>query len=132
MICAQVIGNNVAVTIGGANGQLELNVFKPLIVFNIIESIKLLGAAIENFVQYCIIGLEPNIHRINYLRDQSLMLVTALNPHIGYDNSAKIAKKAHKEGKTLREAAIELNLLSAEDFERFIDPVAMTKSHKKQ
>ncbi|RYE06452.1 MAG: class II fumarate hydratase [Rickettsiaceae bacterium] len=131
MICAQVIGNNSAVTIGGAGGHLQLNTFKPLIIFNIIESIKILSAAMENFVAHCINGLEPNINRINYFRDQSLMLVTALNPHIGYDNSAKIAKKAHQEGKTLKEVAIELNLLGAEDFDRFVDAVAMTENQRK-
>lgn len=125
MVCAQVMGNNVAVSIGGSNGHLELNVFKPVIIHNIIESINLLATAIDSFDQNCIEGLEPNIDRINSLRDQSLMLVTALNPYIGYDNAAKIAKHAHKEGKTLKEAAIELKLLTAEEFDKYVVPKNM-------
>jgi len=125
MVCAQVMGNNVAVSIGGSNGHLELNVFKPVIIHNIIESINLLATAIDSFDQNCIEGLEPNIDRINSLRDQSLMLVTALNPYIGYDNAAKIAKHAHKEGKTLKEAAIELKLLTAEEFDKYVVPENM-------
>lgn len=125
MVCAQVIGNNVAVTVAGSNGCLELNVFKPVIIFNILESITLLASAINSFNTNCIKDLEPNIDRINYLRDQSLMLVTALNPHIGYDNAAKIAKKAHKEGKTLKACAIELGLVSQEDFDKIVKPERM-------
>ena len=120
MVCAQVMGNNIAITIGGSNGHLELNVYKPLIINNILQSIKLLSDASNSFTEHCVIGLEPNIERINQLRNQSLMLVTALNPHIGYDNSAKIAKKAYKEGKTLKEAAVELGLLSPEEFDEFV------------
>ena len=120
MVCAQVMGNNIAITIGGSNGHLELNVYKPLIINNILQSIKLLSEASNSFTEHCVIGLEPNIERINQLRNQSLMLVTALNPHIGYDNSAKIAKKAYKEGKTLKEAAVELGLLSPEEFDEFV------------
>lgn len=125
MVCAQVMGNNVAVSIGGSNGHLELNVFKPVIIHNIIESINLLATAIDSFDKNCIEGLEPNIDRINSLRDQSLMLVTALNPYIGYDNAAKIAKHAHKEGKTLKQAAIELKLLTAEEFDKYVVPENM-------
>lgn len=125
MVCAQVMGNNVAVSIGGSNGHLELNVFKPVIIHNIIESINLLATAVDSFDQNCIEGLKPNIDRINSLRDQSLMLVTALNPYIGYDNAAKIAKHAHKEGKTLKQSAIELKLLTAEEFDKYVVPENM-------
>lgn len=125
MVCAQVMGNHVAVTIGGASGHFELNVFKPLILQNVIHSINLLSDAMVSFVDHCLDGAEPNIERITLLRNQSLMLVTALNPHIGYDNAAKIAKKAYAEHKTLREAAIELKLISPEDFDKFVVPEDM-------
>jgi len=125
MVCAQVMGNNLAVTIGGSQGHLELNVYKPLIIHNVLQSINLLATAIDSFNEHCIEGLVPNIERIDYLKSQSLMLVTALNPHIGYDNAAKIAKKAHAEGKTLRECAQELGLLSHEDFDRLVKPETM-------
>lgn len=125
MVCAQVMGNNLAVTVAGSSGHLQLNVFKPVIIYNILQSIDLLSSAISSFALHCISGLEANIERINHLRDQSLMLVTALNPHIGYDNAAKIAKKALKEGKTLKESAIELKLLSAEEFDKFVIPEDM-------
>ena len=120
MVCAQVMGNNVAVTIAGSNGHLELNVFKPVIIYNILQSIDLLSSAANSFVTNCVDGIEPNIDRIDKLRDQSLMLVTALNPHIGYDNAAKVAKKAYKEGITLKEAAVQLKLLSAEEFDKWV------------
>ena len=120
MVCAQVMGNNVAVTIGGLSGHLELNVFKPVIIYNILQSIDLLSSAANSFVTNCVDGIEPNVDRINKLRDQSLMLVTALNPHIGYDNAAKVAKKAYKEGITLKEAAVQLKLLSAEEFDKWV------------
>ncbi len=125
MIAAQVMGNHLAVTIGGSNGHFELNVFKPLIIQNIIHSINLLGDGIANFVEKCLISIEPNIDRINFLRDQSLMLVTALNPYIGYDKAAMIAKKAFKENITLKEAAMKLNFISAEDFDKIIIPENM-------
>ena len=125
MVAAQVMGNHVAVTIGGANGHLELNVFRPLIIQNVIHSINLLSDAIVSFVDHCISGIEPNIDRINMLRDQSLMLVTALNPHIGYDNAAKIAKKAFEDGTSLKEAAIALDLISSEDFDKLVVPKNM-------
>jgi fumarate hydratase class II len=120
MVCAQVMGNHVAVTIGGSNGHFELNVFKPLIIQNVIHSINLLSDAIISLVDHCIDGAEANHQRIDFLKSQSLMLVTALNPHIGYDNAAKIAKKAYGENKTLRQAALELKLISAEDFDKFV------------
>ena len=125
MICAQVLGNDVAVNIGGASGNFELNVFKPLIIHNFIHSAKLLTKGVEGFTHHCIVGLEPNVARIDELMKKSLMLVTALNPHIGYDNAAKIAKKAHAEGTTLKEAALALGLVKAEDFDKWIKPEEM-------
>jgi fumarate hydratase, class II len=125
MICAQVLGNDVAVNIGGASGNFELNVFKPLIIHNFIHSAKLLAKGVEGFTQYCIAGLRPNSARIDELMKKSLMLVTALNPHIGYDNAAKIAKKAHADGTTLKEAALALGLVKAEDFDKWIKPEEM-------
>jgi len=126
MVCAQVMGNDVAVNIGGATGHFELNVFKPVIVYNTLQSIRLLGDAAVSFTDNCVVGIEANTDRIDELMQSSLMLVTALNPHIGYDNSAKVAKKAHTEGTTLREAAIELGVLTEEQFAEWIDPEAMT------
>jgi fumarate hydratase class II len=127
MVCAQVIGNDVAVNIGGATGHFELNVFKPVIVYNTLQSIRLLGDAAMSLTDNCVAGIEANTDRIDELMQSSLMLVTALNPHIGYDSSAKVAKKAHTEGTTLREAAIELGILTAEQFDEWIDPEAMTR-----
>lgn len=112
MVCAQVMGNNTAVSVGGSNGHFELNVFKPLIIRNVIHSVTLLGDACESFNLNCVAGIEANRDRIDKLLNESLMLVTALNPHIGYDNAAAIAKKAHKEGTTLKEAAIALGHLN--------------------
>lgn len=120
MVCAQIMGKHFTVTISGASGQLQLNVFKPVIIYNILQSIDLLSSAINSFVTHCILGLEPNIQRINYLREQSLMLVTALNPHIGYDNAAKIAKTAHVKGITLKQAALELKILTEEEFDKLV------------
>ena len=125
MICAQVLGNDVAVNIGGASGNFELNVFKQLIIHNFIHSAKLLSKGVEGFTQNCIAGLQPNAARIDELMKKSLMLVTALNPHIGYDNAAKIAKKAHAEGTTLKEAALALGLVKSEDFDEWIKPEEM-------
>ncbi len=125
MVAAQVMGNHVAVTIGGSNGHLELNVFKPLIIQNIIYSVDLLSDAIVSFVDNCIDGIEPNIQRINSLRDESLMLVTALNQHIGYDNAAKIAKKAFTDNISLKKAALELGIISSEEFDKFVVPENM-------
>ena len=125
MVCAQVMGNHTAVTVGGSNGHFELNVFKPLIIQNVIHSTNLLSDAMVSLVDNCIDGIKPNIDRINTLRDESLMLVTALNPHIGYDNAAKIAKKAFADGATLKEVAIELGIISAEDFDKFVVPENM-------
>jgi fumarate hydratase, class II len=127
MVAAQVMGNDVAVGIGGASGNFELNVFKPLIIHNVLQSLHLLGDACRNFDAFCAVGIEPNRERIQVNLSQSLMLVTALNSHIGYDNAAKIAKKAHKEGTTLREAATALGLVTAADFDAWVDPKRMTE-----
>jgi fumarate hydratase class II len=127
MVAAQVMGNDVAVGIGGASGNFELNVFKPLIIHNVLQSLRLLTDACTNFEQFCARGIEPNRARIQDNLERSLMLVTALNPHIGYDNAAKIAKKAHKDGTTLKEAAVALGLLTAEQFDQWVDPRKMTE-----
>lgn len=131
MVCTQVMGNHLTVTIAGSNGHLELNVFKPVIIYNILQSIGLLSDSVNSFVSHCIKGLEPNIERINNLREQSLMLVTALNPHIGYDNAAKIAKEAYRQGITLKQAALQLGLLSAEEFDKIVVAENMIDNIKK-
>lgn len=125
MVCAQVIGNDVAVSIGGSNGHFELNVYKPVIASNVLQSARLIGDACVSFNDKCAAGIEANVEMIQQHLENSLMLVTALNPHIGYENAAKIAKKAHKEGKTLRQAATELNLLTDEQFTQWVDPSKM-------
>ncbi|MES2201262.1 MAG: class II fumarate hydratase [candidate division FCPU426 bacterium] len=125
MICAQVLGNDVAINFGGASGNFELNVYKPLIIHNYLNSVRLLAKGVEGFTHHCAAGIEPNRQRIDELMRRSLMLVTALNPHIGYDNAAKIAKKAHQEGSTLKEAALALKLVSSEDFDKWIVPSEM-------
>jgi fumarate hydratase class II len=125
MVCAQVMGNDVAVSIGGSNGHFELNVFKPLIAANVLQSGRLLGDACVSFTEKCAEGIEPNYEVINKHLENSLMLVTALNTHIGYDNAAKLAKTAHKEGSTLREAALKLQLLTDEQFTQWVDPKKM-------
>jgi fumarate hydratase class II len=125
MVCAQVMGNDVAVNIGGLSGHLELNVFKPMMLHNLLESAGLLGDAARSFTDRCVAGIEPNRERIDELVERTLMLVTALNPVIGYDNAAKVAKKAHAEGKSLREAAVELGLLTAEEFDQHVRPEKM-------
>jgi fumarate hydratase class II len=125
MVCAQVMGNDVAVTIGGATGHFELNVFKPLIAANVLQSARLIGDACLSFNDNCAVGIEPNQEVIKKHVENSLMLVTALNPHIGYENAAKIAKKALQENKTLREAAIELGLVTDEQFTEWVDPTKM-------
>jgi fumarase (EC 4.2.1.2) len=125
MVCAQVMGNDVAVSIGGSNGHFELNVFKPLIATNVLQSARLIGDACVSFNNKCATGIRPNIPVIKQHLENSLMLVTALNSHLGYENAAKIAKKAHAEDKTLREAAIELNLLTHEQFDELVKPEDM-------
>src|SRR5712691_6016289 len=125
MVAAQVLGNDTAISIGGASGNFELNVFKPLMIYNLLQSIRLLADACDMFNQHCAVGIEANRPSIAAHLRNSLMLVTALNPHIGYDNAAKIAKKAHAEGTTLREAAMALQLLSGEEFDRLVRPEDM-------
>lgn len=128
MVCAQVIGNDVAISAGGMNGHFELNVFKPMIIANFLHSARLLGDACDSFNEHCAVGIEPNHARIRQNLENSLMLVTALNRHIGYDNAAKIAKTAHHEGSTLREAAIKLGLLTNEEFDKYVVPEQMIGS----
>jgi fumarate hydratase class II len=125
MVCAQVIGNDVAVSVAGASGHFELNVFKPVIASNVLQSARLIGDACVSFADRCAAGIEPNHDIIKQHLENSLMLVTALNPHIGYENAAKIAKKAHKENKTLREAAVELGLLTSAQFDEWVRPEKM-------
>ena len=128
MVCAQVMGNDIAISIGGSNGHFELNVFKTVMIANFLESARLLGDACVSFTNNCVTGIKPNETRIDELMKQSLMLVTALNPHIGYENAAKIAKKAFAENKTLKQAAIESGLLTENDFNKWVDPKKMTGS----
>ena len=127
MVCAQVMGNSVSVSVGGSNGHFELNVFKPVMAFNNLQSIKLLGDASVSFTDNCIVGTEPNSQRIDELMRSSLMLVTALNPHIGYDSAAAIAKKAHNDNGTLLSAGLELGLLTEEQFSEWVRPEEMTR-----
>jgi fumarate hydratase class II len=131
MVAAQVIGNDVAITMGGANGHLELNVYKPLMIFNLLQSIRLLGDAARSFADRCVAGIQPDRGRIAELVARSLMLVTALNPRIGYDNAARVAKKAHADGTTLKEAAVDLGLLSADEFDELVRPEEMTGSKRR-
>ena len=125
MVCTQVMGNHTTISIAGSNGHFELNVFKPVLIYNLLQSIRLLADACNSFTDNCIVGIDPNLDRIKKLLDDSLMLVTALNPVIGYDNAAKIAKKALRENKTLKEVAIELKLLTAEQFDKAVRPEDM-------
>ncbi|TGL25895.1 class II fumarate hydratase [Leptospira levettii] len=125
MVCAQVIGNDVAVNIGGASGNFELNVFKPLIIFNVLNSIRLLSDASLSFAKHCVDGIEANESKIQSNLDNSLMLVTALNPHIGYDKAAKIAKLAYRENRSLKQAGIQLGFLTAEQFDTWVKPDEM-------
>jgi len=130
MVCAQVIGNDVAVSIGGMSGHFELNVFKPLIAANVLQSARLIGDACVSFTDKCATGITANLPEIEKHLQNSLMLVTALNPHVGYENAAKIAKKAHKENKTLKAAAVELGLLTNEQFDEWVRPEDMVGSLK--
>lgn len=127
MVAAQVMGNHVTVTIAGSNGHFELNVFKPVIAYNVLQSIKLLADVARSFTDNCVVGIQANRAHIAELVSKSLMLVTALNPHVGYDNAAKIAKKAYAENKTLKQTAVELGLLSEEDYDRLIRPQDMVR-----
>ena len=126
MLCAQVMGNDVAVGVGGSSGNFELNVFRPMVAHNVCQSIRLLGDGMLSFEEHCARGIEPNRDRIAELVDKSLMLVTALNPHIGYDKAAQIAKRAHAEGTTLREAAVASGHLTGEEFDAWVVPEDMT------
>ena len=130
MVCAQVMGNDVAVTIGGTQGHYELNVFKPLMAANTIESAQLIGDACSSFTQNCIKGIEPNYKRINNLVQDSLMLVTALNTKIGYYKAAEIAKKAYDEGGSLKEASLKLGYMTEEQFDKWVRPEDMTGNEK--
>jgi fumarate hydratase class II len=125
MVAAQVIGNDVAVNVGGSTGHFELNVFKPVIAYNVLQSIRLLGDAVRSFNDHCAVGIEPDRARIDELMNKSLMLVTALNRKIGYDNAAKIAKTAYENGTTLLQEAVALNLLTEEEFRTEVDPAKM-------
>ncbi|HSY26861.1 MAG TPA: class II fumarate hydratase, partial [Burkholderiaceae bacterium] len=126
MVCVQVFGNDAATAFAGSQGNFQLNVYKPVMVHNVLESISLLADACRSFKDHCAVGIEPNLPVINRNLSNNLMLVTALNRHIGYDNAAKIAKTALHDGKTLRETAIALGLVSAEDFDAWVDPINMT------
>jgi fumarate hydratase class II len=125
MLCAQVMGNDVAINIGGASGNFELNVFRPMIAYNVLQSVRLLADGMQSFHDHCAVGITPNQARIDDLLSRSLMLVTALNPHIGYDKAAEIAKRAHHQGLSLREAAIASGHLSAEQFDAWVIPADM-------
>jgi fumarate hydratase class II len=125
MVCCQVIGNDTAITVAGSMGNFELNVFKPVMIHNFLHSVRLLADVCRSFTDHCVVGIEPNREQIDRHLKESLMLVTALNPKIGYDNSAKVAKKAHAEGKTLRQACIELGLLKGEEFDQIVRPEEM-------
>lgn len=125
MVCAQVMGNHVAITIGGSNGHFDLNVFKPLLANGVLQSLRLLGDASESFRKNCVVGIQANRRRISQILKESLMLVTALNPKIGYDKAALVAKTAHKEGTTLKEAALKLGVLAEEEFDKYVVPEKM-------
>jgi fumarate hydratase class II len=130
MVAAQVMGNNVAVTVAGSNGHLQLNAFKPVIIFNVLKSAELLAGALDSFREKCVVGVEANKENIAKGVERSLMLVTALNRQIGYDNAAKIAKTALAEGKTLKEQALEFKMLSSEDFDKYVVPKTMAQGSR--
>jgi fumarate hydratase class II len=125
MVCVQVIGNDTAVAVAGSQGNFELNVFKPMMIHNLIHSTRLLADACRSFTEHCVEGIEARTNKIEQHLRESLMLVTALNPHIGYDNAAKVAKKAHVEHKTLKEACLELGLLTGDKFDEIVRPEKM-------
>ena len=125
MLCAQVMGNHTAITIAGSQGHMELNVFKPVIIYNLLQSIRLLGDGARSFTDNCVAGIEPNIQRIEDLMSRSLMLVTALTPKIGYDKATIVAKTAHKNGTTLREEAVNLGFVTANEFDALVRPENM-------
>ncbi|MDX1923685.1 MAG: class II fumarate hydratase [Rickettsiaceae bacterium] len=125
MVCSRVIGNHTTITIAGSNGHFELNVFKPVIIYSLLQSLELIADSCNSFTDNCVKGMGVNLDRITKNKDESLMLVTSLNPHIGYDKAATIAKKAHKENKSLKQAAIELNILTSEQFDQIVKPEDM-------
>lgn len=125
MACAQVLGNDVTINIAGASGNFQLNVYKPVLIHAFLQSTRLIGDGARSFREFCALGIRPNLTRIRENLDRSLMLVTALAPHIGYDAAAGIAKKAHADGTTLREAALALDAVKPEDFDRWVRPEAM-------
>ncbi len=126
MVAVQVMGNDAAIGFAGSQGNFELNVFKPVMIFNYLHSIRLLSDSCRSFVEHCVVGIEPNLERITHFLNDSLMLVTALNQKIGYDKAAEIAKTAHKSGGTLRETAIKLGYLTGEEFDAAVKPAEMT------
>ena len=128
MLCCQVMGNDVAVNMGGASGNFELNVYRPMVIHNVLQSVRLLADGMESFNEHCAVGIEPNRDRISQLLNESLMLVTALNTHIGYDKAAEIAKKAHKEGLTLKASALKLGYLTEDEFDAWVRPEEMVGS----
>ena len=130
MLCCQVFGNDVAINIGGASGNFELNVFKPLIAHNFLQSVRMLADGMASFEEHCVRGIEANRDRIAELLERSLMLVTALTPHIGYDRAAEIAKHAHRDGSTLKQAAMALGYVTEQDFERWVRPADMVHPRK--
>ena len=127
MVCVKVIGNHNGITIAGSHGHFELNVFKPLIAHNILQSIEIMADSSKTFAEYCVRGIKADTKRIKYLLDNSLMLVTALAPKIGYDNAAKIAKTAHKNGTTLKEEVIKSGVLNEKEYDKIMNPMLMTK-----
>ena len=130
MLCTQVMGNDVTISIAGASGNFELNVYRPVIPYNILQSLKLISDGCKSFTMNAILGIKPNYDKINYNLYNSLMLVTALNPHIGYDKAAQVAKKAYKDQSSLREAVIELGFLTAEEFDKYVNPEEMIHPKK--
>ncbi len=130
MVCVQVLGNDVTINIAGASGNFELNVYKPVLIYNLLQSIRLIADSCDSFTDHCVLNIEANKENINTNLNNSLMLVTALNPHIGYDNAAKVAKKAYEENITLKESAVALGLLSADEFEKLVKPQDMIKPKK--
>lgn len=125
MVACQVFGNNAAITFAGASGQFELNVFKPVMIANLLSSIRLIADGARSFREHCVEGIEANREKIDKLLHESLMLVTALNPKIGYDNASKTAKNAHKKGLTLKQSALELDMLSEKEFDEWVRPEKM-------
>jgi fumarate hydratase class II len=132
MVCAQIMGNDTTISIAGSNGHFELNVFKPVMINAFLQSASLLADACNAFSNYCIIGIEPNLERISGNLKNSLMVVTALNNHIGYENAAKIAKKAYADNLTLRDAALKLNLLTEQQFDEWVVPAEMIHPLRKK